>query len=286
MKVGLSSYSLSGALASGKIAILEGIDWIAEHGGQHMEVVPSSLWDIHAEGMPEKIAARAKAAGIDLSSYTIGANFICPDENSRKEEVKRVKSEVDIAARLGVKLMRHDAGWRPIPDTTLENFEKDLPVVASCCADIADYAAKYGITTSVENHGFHFQNSERVQRLVRAVNRPNYRTTLDVGNFICADEDPVAAVKNNIGIASMIHFKDFFRRPISNPPGAGWGTSRAGHFYRGTIIGQGDVDLPSIVKIIKASGYDGYISVEFEGKEDCLFGCAASLENAIRFFQD
>ena len=287
MKIGLSSYSLSRAIASGQLGILEAIDWIANAGGEHMELVPGGAWDSHAPGIVEKIVARAKEAGIDLSSYTIGANFVHDDAADRAKEVERIKGEVDIAGAFGVKFMRFDAGWRPIPETTLENFEKDLPLVADCCREVASYAAKYGITCSVENHGYHFQNSERVRRLVKMVDLPNYRTTLDVGNFLCADGDPVASVRDNIDIASFIHFKDFFRRTAGNPPiGEGWSRTRAGHFLRATVIGHGSVELVPIVKIIKESGYDGYISVEFEGKEDCLWACKVSLDNARKLFAE
>ena len=287
MKIGLSSYSLSRAIASGQLGILEAIDWIANAGGEHMEVVPGGAWDIHVPGLPEKLAARAKEAGIDLSSYTIGANFVNDDPAARAAEVARIKGEVDIAAALGVKFMRYDAGWRPIPETTLENFEKDLPLVADCCREVAAYAARYGITCSVENHGYHFQDCERVRRLVKMVDLPNYRTTLDVGNFLCADGDPVSSVRTNIDIASFIHFKDFFRRTAGNPPiGEGWSRSRAGHYLRATVIGHGSVELVPIVKIIKESGYDGYVSVEFEGKEDCLWACKVSLDNAKKLFAE
>ena len=287
MKIGLSSYSLSRAIISGQLGILEAIDWIANAGGEHMEVVPGGAWDIHVPGLPAKLVARAKEAGIDLSSYTIGANFIQPDADARAKEVARLKSEVDIAGELGVKFMRYDAGYRPIPEATVENFEKDLPVVADCCREVAAYAAKYGITCSVENHGYHFQNCERVHRLVDMVNLPNYRTTLDVGNFLCADGDPVASVKTNIGIASFIHFKDFFLRTAGNPPiGEGWSRTKAGHYLRATVIGHGSVELVPIVKIIKESGYDGYISIEFEGKEDCLWACKVGLDNARKLFAE
>lgn len=287
MKIGLSSYSLSRAIASGQLGILEAIDWIANAGGEHMELVPGGAWDSHTPGLVEKIVARAKEAGIDLSSYTIGANFVRDDAADRAKEVERIKGEVDIAGAFGVKFMRFDAGWRNIPDTSLENFEKDLPLVADCCREISSYAAQYGITCSVENHGYHFQNCERVRRLVKMVDLPNYRTTLDVGNFLCADGDPVASVRDNIDIASFIHFKDFFRRTAGNPPiGEGWSRTRAGHFLRATVIGHGSVELVPIVKIIKESGYDGYISVEFEGKEDCLWACKVSLDNARKLFAE
>ena len=286
MKIGLSSYSLSRAIGSGNMGILEAIDWIANEGGEHIEIVPGAF-DIHAEKMPEKIAARAKEAGIDVSSYTIGANFLQPDAEARAAEVARVKSEVDIAARLGVRFMRYDAGWRPIPEATVENFEKDLPFVADGCREVADYAVQYGITCSVENHGYHFQGAERVRRLVNLVNRPNYKTTMDVGNFVCADDDPVSAVRTNIGIASFIHFKDFFRRSAGNPPvGEGWSRTKGGNFIRGTIVGHGSVELRPIVRIIKESGYDGYVSVEFEGREECIWGCHVSLANTKQLFAE
>ena len=143
MKIGLSSYSLSRAIARGDLGILEAIDWVANAGGEHIELVPGA-WNSHTPGLVEKIVARAKEAGIDLSSYTIGANFIKPDAASRAQEVARIKAEVDIAGALGVKFMRYDAGSRPIAETSLENFEKDLPVVADCCREVAAYAAQYG----------------------------------------------------------------------------------------------------------------------------------------------
>jgi hypothetical protein len=40
MKVGLSSYSLLAALKKGEMTILDAIQWVAENGGEHMELVP------------------------------------------------------------------------------------------------------------------------------------------------------------------------------------------------------------------------------------------------------
>ena len=139
-------------------------------------------------------------------------------------------------------------------------------------AEIADHAATYGITTSIENHGYFVQHSDRVQAIVNAVARDNFRTTLDVGNFLCADEDPVIAVAKNISLASIVHFKDFYIRPAQLKPGEGWFSSTGGRWLRGAIVGQGDINMPEIVKIVKNSGYDGYISIEFEGIEECKRG--------------
>ncbi len=278
IKLGLSSYSLSQAMAKGEMDILGAIKFVAENGGSHLEISPGALKLTGDDELIKKIVDTAKENEIEISSYTIGANFIKPTQEEYRAEVERIKIEVETGAKLGVKRMRHDAGWRPIPETTYEQFAKDLPSVAAACGEIADVAAKYGITTSIENHGFHFQASERIQQLILAVGRDNFRTTLDVGNFLCVDEDPESATANNIKYASHIHFKDFHIR--NNPPlQEGYIKTAHGRFIRGAVTGDGDVNLDAIVKIIKAAGYEGFLSIEYEGWDECRSSCIRALKN-------
>ncbi|GGE38182.1 sugar phosphate isomerase [Pullulanibacillus camelliae] len=286
MKFGLSSYSLNGALKKGNMTILDVIEWSKEQGAEHVEIVPIGFSFVEHDELVDQVREKALKVGIDLSNYAIGANFVDKTSEALAQEIERVKSEVDIAHRLGCQLMRHDVAWRPPGENSIAQFEADLPKLVEACREIADYAAGYDITTSVENHGFHVQAADRVRRLVAAVNRPNYRTTMDVGNFLCADEDPLAAVQKNIGIASMVHFKDFYRRPAHLDPGEGWFRSAAGHYLRGAIVGHGDIDIRSILKVIKEAGYDSYISLEFEGMEDCLTGSKIGLDNLRRFWDE
>ncbi len=172
------------------------------------------------------------------------------------------------------------------PETSIRQFEADLPRLVEACRRIADYAAQFDIVTSVENHGFYLQASDRVLRLVHEVDRANFKTTLDIGNFLCVDEDPVSAVSNNIPFASMVHLKDFYRRPSYRNPGEGWFKSTHGNFLRGAIVGQGDIDMPEVVRVLKASGYDGYLSVEFEGMEDPRTGSRIAMDNVRRLWQE
>ena len=177
-----------------------------------------------------------------------------------------MKKEVEIAAELGCTRMRHDVCFRPLGQTAYTFFEKDLPKAADACGIIADHAAKYGIVTSIENHGLHFQGSERVIRLVLAVGRENFRATVDVGNFVCVDENPVVAVHNIIGYASMLHIKDFYvRQDVVNPEG--WARTPHGYYRRGALPGNGDVDLKRIARIVKDSGYNGFVALEYAAPE-------------------
>ncbi|MCT2196763.1 sugar phosphate isomerase/epimerase [Paenibacillus sp. p3-SID1389] len=284
MKLGVSSYSLYQAMQAGSMSLLEVIDWVAEIGGEHIEIVPLGFNFNDDPGLIEQIRERAAKAGIVVSNYAIGANFIVDSEEAYRAEIARVKREVDYAHALGVKLMRHDVASRQ--DTSIIRFQEDLPRIANACREIADYAAQYGITTSLENHGYYVQATDRVQAVIHAVDRPNYKTTLDVGNFVCVDENPVVAVKKNIGYASMVHVKDFYIRPENRDPGAGWFRSSGGQYLRGAIAGQGDLDLWEILRIVKASGYDGYLSIEYEGMEDCRQGTRIAFDNVRRIWDE
>lgn len=269
MKLGLSTYSMQQELNAGAIQVTDIPRFIAEHGGEHMEVVPIGFSLIDRPGLIDDIKAAAEDAGIELSNYAVGANFAVDGDAAYRRAIEETKAHVEAAHKLGVRRMRHDVASRPPEEATIQRFEEDLPRLVAACREIADFAAGFGITTSVENHGFYVQASDRVQRLVSAVNRPNFRTTLDVGNFLCADENPLVAVRKNIGIASMVHLKDFYVRPAHAKLGEGWFRSAGGYWLRGAVTGHGDLPLADIMKAIKTSGYDGYISIEFEGMEPC-----------------
>ncbi|MBP1994051.1 sugar phosphate isomerase/epimerase family protein [Paenibacillus eucommiae] len=287
MKLGLSSYSLYQAIADGRLTIVDAVKWVAEHGGEHIEIVPAGYDLIETPELIGQIRDAAEQAGIELSGYLIGANFLQDGAEAQQQEIDRVKLHVDIASKLGVRNMRFDVAYAAIDeDRSLSRFESDLPVLTAGCRAVADYAAQFGIMTSVENHGYYIQASERVNRLVKVVDRENFRTTLDVGNFWCADEDPLLGVKRNVEIASFVHFKDFYRRLSSKQPGEGWFPSAGGYWLRGAICGYGDLDLAATVRVLKEAGYDGHLSIEFEGQEDCLLASRINLANVRRLWEE
>jgi len=284
MKIGISTYCFWQLMQTGELDVIQAIEQIADMGGEHVEIVPLG-YDLTAN--PELITAiknKAAEVGIDISNYAIGANFAGLDEQAYELEIERVMREVDIAAALGVSLMRHDVASSA--DRSIRQFTAELPKLAEACRRIADYAAPFGITTSVENHGYYIQASDRVQALINAVDRGNFRTTLDIGNFVCVDEDPVAAVRNNIPYASIVHVKDFYRRPEAFDPGEGWFRSAGGNYLRGAIVGHGDLDIRSTLRIVRESGYDGYLSIEFEGLEPCIQATRIALNNVRRLWEE
>lgn len=284
MKLGISTYSLHGAFLSGELTVAGVIDYVGSIGAEHVEIVPLGFSLIEDPSLIGTIREAASANGLELSNYAIGANFADKQGADYDAEIERVKREVDVCAALGIKRMRHDVASSK--DLSIGNFLAQFPRLTEACQTIADYAADFGITTSVENHGYFIQHSDRVQALVQAVSRDNFRTTLDIGNFLCADENPLIAVANNIGLASMVHVKDFYVRPANRYPGEGWFKSSGGQYLRGAIAGQGDIDMPGVLGIVKRSGYDGYISIEFEGMEECRKGTKLAFDYVLRTWDE
>ena len=289
MKIGLSTYSLLDAINAGEMDVLDVVQWIADNGGEHMEVVPEGFTLVDNLELADAVREKAKEVGIELSNYSLPGNFIHDTEEAFEAEVERLKEHVNLINRMGIKHMRHDviAFTLPPEKRTIAHFEKSLSKIVEGSQRIADYAAQFGITTTIENHGAAVQHSDRVQRVIEAVDRPNFKTTLDIGNFLCVDEDPIVGVKKNLSYASLIHFKDFYIRPYDQDPGAGkWFRTANDNYLRGAIVGQGDINIRAIVKLIKDSGYDGNITLEFEGMEECRAASKAGMDNIRRFWDE
>ena len=86
--------------------------------------------------------------------------------------------------------------------------------------------------------------------------------------------------------AFHVHAKDFLvKRGMEVDPGDCWFRSRGGNFLRGTIIGHGEAHIAQSIAILKRSGYDGYVTVEFEGTEDNLTGIGLGRKNLLRFYE-
>lgn len=224
-------------------------------------------------------------AGIEPVNYTIGADFIKGSEGHLDAEIERVRGELEIARILGVKGMRHDgSGGFPPDHVGGRSFDDALPRLARGCRAVTETAAEMGIRTMVENHGYFCQDSDRVEKLVSAVDHPNFGLLIDMGNFICVDEDPGKAVGRLMPYAFHCHAKDFHLKSGNGEhPGAGWNVSRGGNFWRGAIIGHGDVPILQCLRAMHRVGYDGVLSIEFEGMEDPLKGIALGLENLRKF---
>ncbi len=283
MKLAVSSYSFHRLLSSGKMTQLDCIAKAKEIGFEAIEFVDILPPEgITREDYARLLAAECKQQDMKISCFTFGADFIFGSNGDTQAEIEKVKHMIDIAEILGAGIVRHDAtrgDGRP--------FDTVLPLLSDACREITIYAAAKGIRTTVENHGFFCQDSERVEKLYRAVGHENFGLLGDMGNFLCADEAPEKAFGRIAPYILYVHAKDFYVKSGLHPdPGTGYFYSRGHNYLKGTIVGHGDVPVKQCLSILKSVGYDSYIAIEFEGMEDTITGITIGYDNLRRFINE
>ncbi len=283
MKIGVSLYSFHGYARDDSLGVKGCIDKAKEFGCQGLDFV-----EVEGMNTQEEYIAYAKDIGdycrsVDMEPvcFCVGSDFLNRDTD---EEIRRVKGMVDVAAAYGCALMRHDATPGYMGQNKFCSFDTVLPILARAYREVTEYAETKGVKTCIENHGFFAQDPDRIEKLINAVDHPNFGALVDIGNFACSDSDHGYAVGVVAPYAFHAHAKDFHKKSGTlDNPGEGWFMSRGGNYLRGSIIGHGDVPVAQCVRALKRAGYDGYLMIEFEGMEDPLTGIRVGCQNLKRF---
>jgi len=270
MKIGVSSYSFSKYARETKCGYHDICDIAKEIGFEGIEFINLNSLCACPGGDEMKVALDIKdhcaKIGLEIISYTVNGNFLSDDLPA---ELKRLRSCVDITVTLGAKVMRHDAAWGPRP-LFRYGYRDAIAEIAPHIRSLTEYAESRGVKTCTENHGRFFQDAERVKELIEAVNHPNYGWLIDIGNFMGVDGDILEAVRLASPYIFHLHAKDNLYKTGSEIAPDGWSRTRGGNYLRATVPGHGVVPIQQCINIVKEAGYDGYVSLEFEGWEDNL----------------
>ena len=273
MKIGVSSYSFDRYLRENKCGYREIVRLAQQIGFAGVEFIDllNPAWGIEGDEITLARAVRAAAEefGMAIPAYTVAADFLSCDPDA---EVERICRKVDVAKELGAKVFRHDASFH-LRDLPGYSFEDGIAEMAPRIRRVTEYAAERGIVTCTENHGFVYQAPERVKRLIEAVGHKNYGWLVDIGNFSVVDHDNLQAVKIAAPYAVHVHAKDFLLLPDPGDDAkipAGFQRSAGGNIWCGTVLGRGNVDVKGCLNALKTTGYDGWVSLEFEGCEEVL----------------
>ena len=263
MKIGVSSYSFNGYRAQTGCSYTALCDKAKELGFDGIEFI-----DLEGDDplkTAREIREHCEKIGLAVIAYTVSADFMAEDPEKTVEAVCR---KIDICEALGATLLRHDVCYG-LPKKPLANWEDAMAHMAPYIRRVTEYAAARGIRTCTENHGYIFQRPERVEALIRTVHHENYGWLCDMGNFLCADADPVLSVTTAAPYTFHVHAKDFLFKAGGEAP-AGFFPTAGKNWLRGTVVGHGAVPVAQCLEILKSAGYDGWVSLEFEGPEDTL----------------
>jgi sugar phosphate isomerase/epimerase len=171
----------------------------------------------------------------------------------RRRAVRRHFPWVDAVHRLGGRAIRvNTGGQRRLPGHAWRLAASDpclrgeIARLAESLAELAAYAAPAGVSILLENHGGLSSSVPATLEALGTCGAPNAGTLPDFGNFP-RGADPYEAVRQLLPRARAVSAKSF-------------------DFGADGL--ETTIDYPRMLGLVRESGYEGHIGIEYEGS--CL----------------
>ena len=183
--------------------------------------------------------------GLGISGTGVGNNFTVGDKDARAKDVQRIKNWVEVAAKLGAPVIRvfADTQMRAQTWQTVSNGATRDQVeawIAANIRDCADHAAKFGVIIGVQNHGDFLKTADDLIALIKRVDSPWCGAIVDTGYFKAAD--PYAEMAK------------------AAPYAVNWQVKQSPEGVENEAAAP--TDLKRLLKIVRNSGYRGYLPIE------------------------
>lgn len=231
-------------------------------------------------GQRESAKEALAETGLPVPIFSVANNFAKHHPGERQAELGKIWFGVDEAMAYGAKVVRVFAG-----DVSADvTFDAAREYIVEGLAEASRYAANFGIKLALENHGTLAGRGDQVRGLIEDVRARSGCDALganpDTGNFLIVGQSSEEAIREVAPLAYMVHFKDFAPAPPDVSEGY---RTLDGRVLLGTAVGEGVVDLGACISELRSAGFDGWLSVEYEGGEDPLSAVPRSITNARKY---
>jgi inosose dehydratase len=136
-------------------------------------------------------------------------------------------------------------------------------VMATTLNRVGEATLKHGVRASFHNHvGSFIETRQEIDDLFARVDRSLLFHGPDIGHLAWAGDDVVAYVRDYINDITTLHVKDIDPAVLAEGVEAGWDYSAFSGHGIFTELGQGFVDFPAIVEILRGAGFTGWLVVE------------------------
>lgn len=217
------------------------------------------------------LRAATDAAGIENRVLNVGGPFFLASvsKTGQQKALDFVLQYVEPAKILGSEILRtelyfngdHKPGWEEeAKKRALEGLHALL-----------NRTEGSGLIINIENHHGISSHPEWLVDLFRRVDNPRLGLTVDTNNFRIDQHNPYERDAD-----SFPQYVDRYEALEKLMPLANWVSAK---FYAFDSTGyEISMNYPRIMEIILASGYKGFVSVEYEGAGDPLEGVRESVE--------
>ena len=170
----------------------------------------------------------------------------------RNAAVENHKKWIDAASQMGCHSVRVNLYG-------VDQKNKWMEYSSTSLSRLSEFSQDYNINIIVENHGSLSSNAELLMQVINNVNLKNCGTLPDFGNFC------IKRVEGDLYESDCVKEYDRYKGIEEMMPKAFAVSAKSNSFNN-----KGDevyTDYLKMLKIVKESGYTGYIGVEYEGTE-------------------
>jgi len=233
---------------------VEGVDILH----RQMDIAEKAPLDEAGRSYLRKLKRHAFRNGVSLVALSIHQNFVSPDADVRQQQIDHTIKCIEIAYELGIPCIRLNSGrWNTIKDfdelmkhrgeePVLEGYKDDdgFKWCIECTEKCLAKAEQCGVVLALENHWGLSRTPAGQLRIINAINSPWLGGLMDTGNFLENPYDKLA----------LIAPKTVYVQAKTYYGGGEWYTL--------------DLDYKRIARILADAGYTGFVSLEYEGKDD------------------
>lgn len=218
----------------------EALTGVKEAGYTHIELSAVEGWTPHvdlAADAPRTVHERVAGFGLSANAIAAHSDLTTPDG------VDYAVRAISWAAEYGMTQVTTAIGGHGEVDEDLEEFYRLF-------APVARAAEQHGVTVALEIHGRLMATGVLARPIVERIDSPWIKVKYDTGN--CEYYGGVAAVDDFPSIADVVVNID----AKDHIGGVG--------VWNFPPPGEGDVDWQRLADVVKATSYDGPLTVEIE----------------------
>ncbi|WP_437187391.1 sugar phosphate isomerase/epimerase family protein [Planctomicrobium sp. SH668] len=243
------------------------IDLAGEMGFDGVEILHRQM-EQEDNATLQRLKKRAFINGLDLCGFSTHQGFVSPDPEERQKNIDHTNHCIELAYALGIPTLRVNTGrWGTSKDFDTLMANRGIEPIREGCTEEEGFswvidslgeclkvAERCGVTLGLENHWGLGRTASGVMRVVNAIDSPWLRVTMDTGNFL---EDMYPQLEVLAPHAVLVQAKTYYGDGL-------WYTL--------------DIDYNRVASILQHVNYNGYVSLEFEGKAPPLEAIPQSLQ--------